>query len=303
MGEPDAALAQAAACLPRMLRAAALSLPEAGRKCEEISLRAGRGAFWTAEGVERPQGGDKPLPVTEADLRLVAELATQPSFHAALEKLRDGFLPLTGGHRLGLCGTAVVRDGAVVNLRELSSANLRIARAVEGAADQVLPLLRREDGVKSTLILSPPGGGKTTLLRDLIQALSQGRGGPPLRVGLADERGEVAALREGTPMLDVGPRTDVMDGCPKHLALMFLLRSMGPQVLAADEITAPEDGQAMSAAAHCGVSLLATAHGAELADLRRRPLYRRLLEEGLFQAAVIIRREGGRRRCQVEALS
>lgn len=124
----------------------------------------------------------------------------------------------------------------------------------------------------------------------------------PLRVALADERGEVAALYNGVPQLEVGRRTDVAEGCPKAQGLMLLLRAMNPQVLAVDEITAPEDIKALTAAAGCGVILLATAHGEGRADLERRPLYRPLLEEGLFHRLIHIRREGERRVYTVEEL-
>lgn len=166
----------------------------------------------------------------------------------------------------------------------------------------MIPVLCDGGRFASTLILAPPGMGKTTLLRDLIRALSSGEGCPPHRVSLADERGEVAALYRGVPQLDVGPGTDVMEGCPKAMALMLLLRGMGPQVLAADEITAPEDVKALLTAAGCGVSLLATAHGESREDLRRRPLYRPLLEEGIFRRLVLIDGQGDARRYRVEVL-
>ena len=144
--------------------------------------------------------------------------------------------------------------------------------------------------------------GKTTLLRDLIRLVSEGEGCAPLRVSLADERGEVAAMYNGRPQLEVGRRTDVVEGCPKAQGLMLLLRGMNPQVLAVDEVTAPEDVQALTAAVGCGATLLATAHGSELADLERRPVYRPLLKEGLFRFLVRIRREDGGRVYTVEEL-
>ena len=139
------------------------------------------------------------------------------------------------------------------------------------------------------------GRGKTTLLRDLIRQVSDGIDCEPLRVALADERGEVAALYQGLPQLDVGERTDVLDGCPKARGLMLLLRAMNPQVLAVDEITAPEDVAALCAAAGCGVTVLATAHGGSWEELRLRPLYRELLDQGIFRTFVVLSLAQGKR--------
>ncbi len=241
-------------------------------------------------------------PVEGGELERLVEIASQASLHAVLDQLRRGYLTVAGGHRLGLCGTAVLQGGGIHALRGFSSANLRVARQVEGAAAPVLDSLCPGGRLASTLILAPPGMGKTTLLRDLIRLVSEGEGCAPLRVSLADERGEVAAMYNGRPQLEVGRRTDVMEGCPKAQGLMLLLRGMNPQVLAVDEVTAPEDVQALTTAVGCGATLLATAHGSELADLERRPVYRPLLKEGLFRFLVRIRREDGGRVYTVEEL-
>ena len=198
------------------------------------------------------------------------EIATQASAHTALERVRNGFFTVRGGHRIGICGSGVVRDGEVRNLRQLSSLAIRVAREVPGLSAAVLDRLWSGGVLQSTLLLSPPGGGKTTLLRDLIRAVSDGEGGPALRVGVADERGELAAMYQGEPQFSIGRQTDVLDGCPKGPALLMLLRGMNPQVLAADEITAPEDAAALEMAANCGVSLLCTAHAGSLEELKAR---------------------------------
>lgn len=291
---------QAVQALPLRLRQEALSLPAGDRaRAEELRLRAG----WPMTAVlpegERPLGGP---PVEGRELEQLVEIASRASLHTVLDQVRRGYLTFEGGHRIGLCGTAALREGEIHALRAISSANLRIARQVKGAAAPVLDGLCPGGRLADTLILAPPGLGKTTLLRDVIRSVSEGEGCTPLRVSLADERGEVAAMYSGQPQLEVGRRTDVAEGCPKAQGLMLLLRAMNPQVLAVDEITAPEDVGALIAAAGCGVTLLATAHGEGRAGLERRPLYRPLLDEGLFRFLVRIRREGERRIYTIEEL-
>lgn len=291
---------QAVRALPLGLREQALSLSRRDRAgAEELRLRAGWPMTALVEGAERPLGGS---PVRPAELEQLVEIASRASLHTVLDQIRRGYLTLEGGHRIGLCGEAVLREGEIHALRTISSANLRVARQVKGAAAPVLGGLCPNGRLSDTLILAPPGLGKTTLLRDLIRSVSEGEGCVPLRVSLADERGEIAALYNGLPQLEVGRRTDVAEGCPKAQGLMLLLRAMNPQVLAVDEITAPEDVKALTTAAGCGVTLLATAHGTGRTDLERRPLYRPLLEEGLFRFLVRIRREEARRIYTIEEL-
>ena len=300
MTQMTASYVQAVRALPLRLRGEALSLAEADQvRAEELRLRVG----WPMTAVlpegERSLGGP---PVRGEELEQLVEIASRASLHTVLPQMRRGYLTLEGGHRVGLCGTAFLRDGEIHSLRSLSSASLRLARQVKGAAAPVLDRLCPDGRLAGTLILAPPGMGKTTLLRDLIRAVSEGEGCFPLRVSLVDERGEVAALYNGCPQLEVGRRTDVVEGCPKAQGLMLLLRAMNPQVLAVDEITAPEDVKALTMAAGCGVTLLASAHGEGRDDLERRPLYRPLLEEGLFRFLVRIRRVGEKRTYIVEEL-
>lgn len=284
---------RAAAILPSRLRKAALDLSDEEKAAaEEIRLRAGRPLTVLLPAGELPLD----MLVEPEELETLCDIATEFSRYAAAETIREGFLPVRGGFRVGLCGTAVMKDGVNTNLKNLSSAVIRVARERLGIAEGIAPRLFQNGGFASTLILSPPGGGKTTLLRDLVRCLSEGGPDhPPQRVSLIDERGEVAVVYRGEPQMDVGPHTDVLDACPKALGIPIVLRAMNPQIIAVDEITVREDLKAAELAAGCGVGLLATIHAADTAELLRKPLYRQLLEEQVFRLAVrILRTEQGR---------
>ena len=230
---------EAAAILPVRLRKAALALPAEERKtAEELRLRAGQPMTVLLPGGEK----EFEVVVEPEELETLCDLATEFSRYAAAETLREGYLSVRGGFRVGLCGTAVMKDGANTNLKNFSSAVIRIAREKRGIADELAPKLFPDGEFASTLILSPPGGGKTTLLRDLVRRLSEGvEGCGPRRVSLIDERGEVAVMYRGEPQMDVGPHTDVLDACPKALGIPIVLRAMNPQIIAVDEITVRED--------------------------------------------------------------
>ena len=292
---------QAAAVLPAPLPGCLRALGEDRlRGLEELRLR--RGLPMTAllpEG-EVETGGP---PIGEEELRRVVENATQCSAHTALDRVRQGFVTLRGGHRVGMCGSVVRKEGRIVTLRELSSLSIRVARTVPGLAGPLLPGLTEEGRFVSTLIAAPPGAGKTTLLRDLVRALSDGEAGVPLRVAVADERGEIAALWRGEPQLYVGRHTDVLDGCTKAEGLSILIRGMNPQVAVVDEITQRADVQAVVEAAGCGAALIATAHGAGVEDLNRRPAYREFLAAGVFRRLVVLARRGAAWSARIEVLS
>lgn len=292
---------QAVSILPQPLRTQALAVDQpVMARTEEVRLRVGFPPTLVLPEGECPI--PESAPVEPAMLDQMVELASRWSLHTVLEQLRRGYLTVEGGHRLGLCGTVVMEGGTVHALRDLSGADLRVARQKRGVAEPVAAVLCREGQLHNTLILAPPGAGKTTLLRDLIRCLSSGEVGCSLRVAVADERGELAALWGGRPSMDLGSCTDVLDSCPKALAIPMLLRGMNPHVIAVDEITAWEDIAAMEQAVGCGVTLLATAHGRGPEDLKRRPLYREMMEKEIFQMLVTIRLEEGLRVIQTEAM-
>ncbi len=282
--------------LPPCLRSEVLDLPVSMTDAaEEIRLRVGRTPSLVLDGDET-----EILPmhiVTVSELQLVLEIATRASAHTYADSIRMGYVTAEGGCRLGLCGTASTDGNKISGIRRLSSVCIRIPREKRGCADKVYSELTR-GGFKSTIIISPPGSGKTTLLRELVRLLSDSG----KRIALADERSEVAGTFEGQPCFDVGARTDVLTGAPKSEGIILLLRSMAPQIIAFDEITAPDDIEAAETAANCGVSLLATAHGGGICDLYQRDLYKRLLDKQIFGRAVVIENIKGRRQYTVEEL-
>ena len=293
---------QAAGLLPFSLRQLVLAVPRTEQMiAEEFRLRVG-----CPVSITLPEGEvflpESPI-VAAKDLYTVLEIATKASAHTALECVRQGYVTVQGGHRLGLCGSMVSADGNIHNMRHLSSLNIRIAKQITGISNPLLRDIRAQERMPSLLVLAPPGAGKTTLLRDLIRGISSGTGGAPLRVGVADERGELGAVWNGAPQFDLGPHTDILDGCCKAEGLMMLLRGMNPQVLAVDEITAPEDIDALHTASGCGVSLLATAHGRSMDDLSRRPLYEMLLRGKIFQRLLWIEKDNGVRKYHLEELA
>ena len=282
------------------LRAQMLLLPPQIRESvEELRVREGRLLALVIAGQEKTPEEWKSRQVTSRDISWILETAGQGSIHTILPQLRQGYVAVEGGNRIGVCGSVVVKDGEVTNFRRISSLAVRFSREVTGIALPLLPRLMEEGRLQSTLILSPPGGGKTTLLRDLIRCISDGNGITPLRVGVADERGEICGMAAGTPQKNVGTRTDIVDGCPRAPALLMLLRGMNPQVLAMDEITENRDLAAAVEAAGCGVVLLATAHGAVPREMKLRPVYRDLLREGIFRRFIWISMADGRRQYRV----
>ena len=272
--------------LPYHLRGAARLLDDAQKvEAEEFRLRMGAMPTVLLAGGEAAFGH---APVTAKELGAVLEVASAASAHAVRDSLKNGYITARGGFRVGLGGQVAVREGEVAGFLHLGSAAIRITKEIQGLADEILPQITEAGLLKSSLIISPPGGGKTTVLRDIIRQCSHaGR-----RVAVADERGEISAMREGVPQMDVGPRTDVLVGCFKDQGIMMLLRAMNPEIVAMDEITAGRDTQALENAANCGVTLLATAHGAGVEDLMGKPMYRRMIRRGLFERFVVISRNG-----------
>lgn len=245
----------------------------------EVRLRVGRRVR-----LSRLDGGELSGERLEAEpfRRLIARLM-EHSLYAREAELRQGYFTSVGGCRVGVCGKMNVCGDRIESLCAIGSACIRIPREARGCGQGVYERLSG-GRLKSLLILSPPGLGKTTLLRDLVRLISDGG----FDTALADERRELAACVEGVPQLDVGSRTDVVDGCPKALAIPMLVRACAPKLVAADEIGGPADGEALREARRCGVQVAATAHAASFEEACARPFIGPLIRDGIFDLCIVL---------------
>lgn len=263
----------------------------------EIRMRTGRGLMVETkdgEGLLSEKGTfvrreQEAYLVTEEDVRVTLELLTGYSVYAYEDELRQGYFTVEGGHRVGVAGGTVTEGGSVLRLNYITFLNIRIAHECKGCSKELFSRLYGEGIYYHTLLFAPAGCGKTTYLRDLIRLISEAG----CRVGVADERSELAACYRGIPQHDMGLRTDVMDGCCKAEAMRMLLRSMTPNVLAADEIGLPEDVTAIRTAAVSGCKVVASAHGGSLEELKRNPMLRLLFEERAFDRYVQLEKRAG----------
>lgn len=293
--------------LPNQIRETFSGLPvEVLLQLEEIRLRQGKPLILGLNGSDTfvsPSG--KPIKaqelgviVTDRDLCKSVQLISGSSIYAFEEEIKNGFITIRGGHRVGITGKVVVDRGRVRTIKYISGINIRVAREIPGVADKVMPYLI--DPVSKefchTLIISPPRCGKTTLARDIIRQLSNGittLGFHGCAVGVVDERSEIAGCFNGLPQKDVGIRSDVLDGCPKAEGMMMLIRAMAPQVIATDEIGRQEDADALEEALNAGIKVLTTAHGASPEEIMQRPVLNEIMKKGIFQRMIVLGRSNG----------
>lgn len=265
---------------------------------QEIRMRTGRPLIVIYKGISYFAKADGRLStvkdfVITVDNKMLTEtlqIFSAYSFYAFEEEVRQGFLTIPGGHRVGICGKAVMENGSVKTIKDISSINIRIAHQVKGCANDLLNSLFVDNSFCNTLIASPPGGGKTTLLRDLIRQISDGsKAHNGMNVAVVDERSEIAACYRGSPQNDIGIRTDVLDSCPKYEGMMMLLRSMAPDVISVDEIGRKEDYEALMQAVFCGVKIIATVHGNSYEDILNKPVLVKLIKERVFERIVVLK--------------
>jgi len=259
---------------------------------QEIRLRVGRPLvvqyqnqeWFLSENGQKCKNPKQAWYVSRQELQETMEFVGKYSLYAYEEELKQGFLTLQGGHRVGISGKTVLEGERVKSIRYISCINVRLSHEMKGCGDKILPFVWDESGVRHTLIISPPRCGKTTLLRDLVRQISDGG----YTVGVVDERSEIGGCYQGIPENDIGIRTDVMDACPKAEGMMMLVRSMAPQVIAVDEIGKSEDIQALETALFCGCRLIATVHGSSFEDIQSKPLFQNLLDVRVFERFIVL---------------
>lgn len=233
--------------------------------------------------------------VREKDIKETLELITNYSLYAYEEEVRQGYITVMGGHRIGICGRVVYENGVIKTIRNIQSLNIRVAHEIIGCGNDIFRQLYHQRGFDNTLIFSSPGMGKTTLLRDLVRLLSDGDDKTQGQtIGLVDERSEIAACHFGKPQNLIGLRTDVMDCCQKKDGMMMLVRSMHPDIVAVDEIGSKEDVQSIEYCSLCGCKVLATIHAGSLEELRNKKEINELLEQGVFRYLIQCENFGGK---------
>jgi len=251
---------------------------------EEVRINAERNAAAVKNGVLMDTG----IFIKREELSGVINSMCRGSLYAMQQSLSQGFITLAGGHRVGICGKCITENGVITHITDISAACIRISRAVYGAADEIMEYLEYRGKLYNSLIISPPGCGKTTVLRDAVRQL-----GNRYRVCIADERSEIASLKNGVPAHDIGKYTTVMDSVPKEKGMIMLLRSMSPEIIATDETGSAGEEEAIYRIINAGVKILTTAHGYSERDILSRRHLGNLVEKGIFERIFILGRKNG----------
>ena len=272
--------------VPAEIRAKLVEYP----KAEELRLRLHRKPSILLNGKELEFAD---FAVGESHILCVLERATGASMHSAASSISKGYINYNG-LRIGICGQAIVSNGQLIGFRKYSSISIRIPHQLQVIPEEILQGIMHE--TTSTLIAAPPGVGKTTALRDLVRIVSD----KGVRVALVDEKGELSG---GAFCFSLGTHTDLISDMHKADAALIMLKTMNPDVIAMDEITSAADLAAVSNINGCGVSVFATAHGKNREDMLKRPIYRKMFEEGIFRQMLTISMLGAKREYKLERIS
>lgn len=233
---------------------------------------------------------------TKEELNSILKRISNYSIYAFDEEIKQGYLTIKGGHRIGVCGSYVMDKDNIKTLRNIGSVNIRICREILGCSKNILPFIISKGNILNTIIISPPKCGKTTLLRDITRNVSDGILNLELcgkKVSVIDERSEIGACYEGVPQLNVGMRTDVLDNCPKSQGIIMAIRSMAPEVLVCDEIGTLKDVEGIISALNSGVNVITTIHGYGIDDLFNRNIFGDLINNNVFQRGIVLSNRNG----------
>lgn len=287
--------------LPRKLRNLLGNLPNRFlNDVEEFRLRVNKPLIINSHGEDYFLSEDgwptkvrhKNFMVNLEDVSTSYRLVTDYSAYALEEEISNGFITIKGGHRVGICGKTIIENKKVKTIKDISGLNIRISKEKIGCGEKVIKyIIKGSDSIFNTLIVSPPGCGKTTILRDIVRLISSGTkkyNFNGINVSVVDERSEIAGCYNGIPQKDVGMRTDVLDGCPKAEGMIMLIRSMSPKVIATDEIGRDEDIYALKEAMNAGVKFITTVHGDSIEDISRRTNIASLIKNRVFERMIIL---------------